>query len=78
MLVQLVLKECKVSKVIKGDKGDKGEQGVAGKDGKGVNIKGSFPSVSNLPATGTQGDAYLVNGQLYVWTGSKWENVGNI
>ncbi|MCB0514414.1 MAG: hypothetical protein KDC60_08295, partial [Bacteroidetes bacterium] len=26
----------------------------------------------------TQGDAYLVNGQLYVWTGSKWENVGNI
>ncbi|HNG27952.1 MAG TPA: FISUMP domain-containing protein, partial [Chitinophagales bacterium] len=49
-----------------------------GKDGKGVNIKGSFPSASNLPATGTQGDAYLVNGQLYVWTGSKWENVGNI
>ena len=24
------------------------------------------------------GDSYLVNGSLYVWNGSAWENVGNI
>jgi len=28
--------------------------------------------------TGNDGDSYLVNGSLYVWNGTAWENVGNI
>ena len=56
----------------KGDKGDKGEQGLRGepgKDGTGVTIKGSYDSEADLKnghPTGVVGDAYLVNGNLYV------------
>ncbi len=60
-----------------GPKGDKGE------DGTGVTILGSYDSESALKAahsTGEPGDAYLVGGDLYVWSTSenKWVNVGNI
>ena len=64
-----------------GPQGEKGDQGPAGKDGTGVTIKGSFVSESALKeahATGETGDAYLVAGNLYVWSGEKWENVGRI
>lgn len=64
-----------------GPQGEKGDQGPAGKDGTGVTIKGSFASESALKeahATGKTGDAYLVAGDLYVWSGEKWENVGRI
>lgn len=63
---------------IKGPKGDKGDQGERGADGTGVNILGSYDSTSQLPSSGTAGDAYLINGDLYVWTGSIWDNVGSI
>lgn len=52
-----------------------------GKDGTSVNILGSFPSESALNTahpTGNAGDSYLINGNLYVWNGSKWESMGNI
>ena len=77
----------------KGDKGDtgptgpqgpagaKGDKGEAGKDGTGVTIKGSYASEEALRAahpTGTAGDAYLVAGNLYVWSGEDWTNVGEI
>ena len=77
----------------KGDKGDigptgpqgpagaKGDKGEAGKDGTGVTIKGSYASEEALKAahpTGTAGDAYLVAGNLYVWSGGDWTNVGEI
>lgn len=64
-----------------GEKGDTGATGPAGKDGTGVTIKGSFESESDLKeahATGETGDAYLVAGNLYVWSGEKWEDVGRI
>lgn len=63
---------------IKGPKGDQGEPGAKGADGTGVNILGSYTSESQLPSSGTAGDAYLINGDLYVWTGSTWDNVGSI
>lgn len=63
---------------IKGPKGDQGEPGEKGADGTGVNILGSYTSESQLPSSGTAGDAYLINGDLYVWTGSSWDNVGSI
>ena len=60
-------------------KGPRGEQGVPGKDGKGVSIKGSKPSVGELPDSGnSEGDAWLVNGDMHVWDGSKWNNVGKV
>lgn len=60
---------------LKGDKGDKGDKG---NDGSGVTILGSLPNESSLPSSGNAGDAYLIEGFLYVWNGSAWENVGNI
>lgn len=70
----------------KGDKGEKGEpgtDGVDGKDGTSVNILGSYSTEAELNAahpTGTKGDSYMVNGDLYVWdiNANKWKNVGRI
>ena len=68
----------------KGAKGDKGDTGPAGpkgdkgENGTSVKILGTKPSASDLPAKGEIGDAWLVNGNLYVWADNSWENVGNI
>lgn len=61
-----------------GPKGDKGDQGDRGADGTSVTILGSKPDVASLPATGNPGDGWMVDGYLYVWVGSGWENVGAI
>ena len=74
---------------VKGDKGDKGEPGIQGPqgdkgdDGAGVNILGSYDSYNDLVIahpTGNIGDAYMVNGVLYVWsvTSNSWLDMGNI
>lgn len=67
----------------KGPQGEKGTDGAPGKDGTGVTILGSYDSLESLKAehpTGNAGDAYLVNGHLYVWdtVGSDWKDVGTI
>ena len=52
-----------------GQQGEQGPQGEPGKDGTGVTIKGSYTSEFELKEehpTGVVGDAYLVNGNLYV------------
>jgi len=67
----------------KGEKGDKGDKGDTG---EGVNIKGELLSESELPEEGQPGDAYVIDGNLYVYVGEggsvvsnpKWSNVGNI
>lgn len=46
--------------------------------GTSVSIKGSVESVDDLPVTGENGDAYLVNGSLYVWDGEQFTNAGDI
>ncbi|MCL1700855.1 peptidase G2 autoproteolytic cleavage domain-containing protein [Lysinibacillus sp. Bpr_S20] len=58
----------------KGLKGDKGDTGAA------LSIIGKLTSESQLPSTGQAGNAYTVNGELYVWSEvtGEWENVGNI
>jgi hypothetical protein len=63
--------------------GPQGPTGPTGPQGTGVNILGSYSSYAALVAaqpTGNIGDAYLVNGNLYVWDNinSEWDNVGNI
>lgn len=59
---------------VKGDRGEKGDTGAA------LSILGKLTDPSQLPPTGTAGDAYTVNGELYVWSENinDWENVGNI
>ncbi|WGF40246.1 MULTISPECIES: peptidase G2 autoproteolytic cleavage domain-containing protein [Lysinibacillus] len=55
-------------------KGEKGEQGT------GVRILGTLLDESALPSIGEPGDAYLINGDLYVWSDTTidWTNVGTI
>ena len=55
-----------------GPKGDKGDVGT------GLKIVGTVASQSALPTTGTTGDAYLVGGDLFVWTGTAWTNAGPV
>lgn len=61
-------KVMSISKAIKGD------------TGAGVNIIGSLNSESDLPNFGNMGDAYIIGGFLYIWSGNTntWENVGQI
>ena len=72
-----------------GPKGDTGATGAVGptgpkgQDGTGVSILGSYASEELLKQnhpTGNPGDAYLVNGNLYVWSATEndWDNVGTI
>lgn len=61
----------------------KGAPGPKGEDGTGVTILGSYDSYNELKQahpTGEIGDAYLVSGNLYVWsdTISDWNDVGTI
>lgn len=56
-----------------GPKGDKGE------DGTSVKILGTKPNPGSLPTSGnTTGDGWLVDGYLYVWSGTEWVNAGLI
>ena len=62
---------------------DTGLNGSNGADGTSVTILGSYKTISELQAahpTGSAGDAYIVDGDLYVWAvdDGVWENVGNI
>ncbi len=56
---------------------------LKGSDGTSVNILGSYNSLDELKTahpTGNVGDAYIVQGSMYVWSieTNTWENVGNI
>lgn len=67
----------------KGDTGEQGPQGEPGKDGTSITILGSYATEDELNAahpTGTKGDSYMVNGDLYIWdaANNSWKNVGRI
>ncbi|MCQ2299682.1 MAG: hypothetical protein MJZ81_06125 [Bacteroidales bacterium] len=56
-------------------------QGERGADGTSVRILGSYNSLEELQAahpTGNEGDGYIIAGDLYVWDGASWHNVGSI
>lgn len=61
-----------------GAPGATGERGAQGKQGAGVSILGTLASEADLPPVGQPGDAYLIDGDLFVWDGSAWQNVGNL
>lgn len=52
-----------------------------GEDGKSVTILGSYDTYEQLIAahpTGQSGDGYLVDGDLFVWDGTQWVDVGRV
>ena len=51
---------------------------VKGSDGTSVNIKGELNTTDELPAVANNGDGYIVNGDLWVYTDNKWINAGAI
>lgn len=52
---------------------------VRGADGTSINILGSKNNVSELPVTGNErGDAYMIAGNMYLWDGISWQNMGRI
>lgn len=57
-----------------------GPAGPPGKDGTSIKILGSYNSYEELiaahPNGNQNGDAYIVQGDLYVWDGTKFNNVG--
>lgn len=62
-----------------GPVGPEGPQGPQGPQGIGLTLLGTLASTGDLPASGnTAGDGYLISGNLHVWDGTAWENVGNI
>lgn len=61
--------------------GPTGPTGATGPQGTSITFKGEVATVGALPATGnTVNDAYVVqaDGDLYVWDGAAWDNVGQI
>ena len=64
-------------------RGKQGIIGPTGPKGSSVSIKGSYLNYEDLIKEHPKGninDAYLVNGDLYVWSenNNNWENVGRI
>ncbi|GEO65896.1 hypothetical protein [Levilactobacillus spicheri] len=51
-------------------------QGPKGDTGQGLEIKGKVDTTSQLPATASEGDGYLVAEELYVWTNNAWKDCG--
>lgn len=71
----------------KGDKGDvgpvgpqgpRGEKGEQGNDGTSLNILGTKESEADLPLSAEKNDAYLINGEMWVFDGTNWNNAGKI
>ncbi|MGR6794197.1 hypothetical protein [Levilactobacillus brevis] len=63
---------------VQGPKGDQGIQGPKGDTGQGLEIKGKVDTTSQLPATASEGDGYLVAEELYIWTNNAWKDCGQI
>ena len=53
--------------------------GPAGETGGGITILGTLDDVSELPPVGTVGDGWLIDGELWTWTGEgEWVNLGPV
>lgn len=61
-----------------GPAGPTGPQGPKGDQGAGIKPLGTKASEADLPATGTEGDGWIIGSDLWVWsvTDNDWINVG--
>jgi hypothetical protein len=67
---QMVITPRPAEFLIEGARGPAGPAGPQGPQGAAVNIRGTLESPEQLPMAGEPGDAYLIAGDLWVWTGS--------
>ena len=60
--------------------GPTGATGPQGPQGTSITFKGEVATTGDLPGGAATGDAYVVlaDGDLYVWDGAAWNNVGQI
>lgn len=61
-----------------GPQGPQGEKGEQGKGGTSLNILGTKESEADLPLSAEKNDAYLINGEMWVFDGTNWNNAGKI
>lgn len=64
-----------------GDQGPQGEigpQGPQGEQGSGLIILGTLTSTAELPAAASQGDAYIITGNVWIWDGAAWFDAGSL
>lgn len=61
-----------------GPRGPQGEKGEQGKDGTSLNVLGTKESEADLPLSAKKNDAYLINGEMWVFDGANWNNAGKI
>lgn len=68
----------------KGEKGDvgpqgpRGEKGEQGNDGTSLNVLGTKESEADLPLSAEKNDAYLIDGEMWIFDGTNWNNAGKI
>ncbi len=63
---------------IQGPVGPQGPQGIQGETGEGLVIQGTLSSDTELPTLGIPGEAYLIQGDLWIWSVllAQWINLG--
>lgn len=61
-----------------GPQGPRGEKGEQGNDGTSLNVLGTKESEADLPLSAEKNDAYLINGEMWVFDGTNWNNAGRI
>ena len=61
-----------------GPQGPKGEKGEPGNDGTSLNVLGTKESEADLPLSAEKNDAYLIDGEMWVFDGANWNNAGKI
>lgn len=61
-----------------GPQGPQGEKGEQGNDGTSLNILGTKESEADLPLSAEKNDAYLIDGEMWVFDGANWNNAGRI
>lgn len=60
-----------------GPPGATGDTGPQGDPGRSIVPLGTVPSIADLPPTGIAGDAYIVDGRIFVFTaGGAWVDAG--
>lgn len=65
----------------RGDSGFTGQRGFTGskgQDGSGLTIIGELNSFAELPPSAELGQTYVISGNLWVWTGSSFQDVGQV
>ena len=63
---------------LQGPKGDPGIQGDQGNPGPGFSYQGSLANTSQLPNPSTQGHAYRIGTDLWIYNGIAWVNAGSL